>query len=74
MIVNNEIVSGWDSFGIFPCLENIHEELPLLDNTNYRKMVQVFKKMTFLEFTKQWHEKLKDENIEALLIYKIEFP
>ena len=43
-----EIIIGWESFGIFPWLENIHEQPPLLENTNYRKLINVAKKWQYL--------------------------
>lgn len=73
-MICEEMIIGWESFGVMPSLENIQEQPPLLDNPRYRKLINVAKKISVFEFIRQMKCMAKNDFIQTILIYKIEFP
>lgn len=65
-VINDQMIQGWDSFGPFPCIENIQQLNPLLKNTNFRKLIFIPKKLSFYQLYKHLMLKLDQSKIKLL--------
>lgn len=72
-IISEQMIKDWHSFGIFPNLDNLQEELPLLMNPSFRCKISVKKKIKFGDLKSSLLEKSGNSEIKDILFFRVVF-
>ena len=71
LVISQDHIRNWYSFGVFPCTKKTQKEASLLDNSDFRKKIYLTKKLTFFQLIVELMRKLNNPEISCVLMYSL---